>query len=136
MKKAEKAVAGGADLPQELLESHAKDLALKKKLFRDQVASMKVGDLRTLAKETKVKHWQWANKDELVTLFTESDPAKARIEKNMRTCWKSTTAKRTSPRPNLRRVETPTMAQPTFCRFKDNQYRRLEGGIVPIAVCL
>jgi SPP1 gp7 family putative phage head morphogenesis protein len=82
VKEAEKAVAGGADLPQELLESHAKELALKKKLFRDQVSSMKVGDLKTLAKETKVKHWQWANKDELVTLFTETDPAKVEAAKS------------------------------------------------------
>lgn len=123
--KSRKGCCRGADLPQDLLESHAKELALKKKLFRDQVASMKVGDLRTLAKENKVKHWQLANKNELVMLFTETDPAKARFGKNMRSCWKSMAAKR-----------TPTMAQPKFCRFKDNRYRRLEGGIVPVAVCL
>ncbi len=81
VKEAEKAIAGGAELPQELLESRAKELALKKKLFQDQVASMKVGDLKTLAKETKVKHWQWANKDELVTIFTETDPAKVQAAK-------------------------------------------------------
>jgi len=38
--------------------------------------------------------------------------------------------------PNTLRVETPKMAQPMRCRFKDNQYHRLEGGIVPISVCL
>ncbi len=42
---------------------------------------MKVGDLKTLAKDTKLKHWQWANKDELVTLLTETDPAKIETAK-------------------------------------------------------
>jgi len=81
VKEAESALAGGSGLPQELLEAHAKEIALKKKLFHDQVAAMKVGDLKTLAKETKLKHWQWANKDEMVTLFSETDPAKVQAAK-------------------------------------------------------
>ncbi|HUT54386.1 MAG TPA: minor capsid protein [bacterium] len=80
-KEAESALAQGAGLPQEMLESNAKELALKKKLFQDQVAAMKSGDLKTLAKDTKLKHWQWANKDEMVTLFTETDPAKVEAAK-------------------------------------------------------
>ena len=77
MKDAEAALTGGAGLPQELLEAHAKEILLKKQLFHDQVAALKATQLKTLAKETKVKHWQWSNKDELMTLFTETDPAKA-----------------------------------------------------------
>lgn len=77
VKDAEAALASGAGLPQELLEAQAKEILLKKQLFHDQLAAMKVADLKTLAKETQVKHWQWANKDELVTLFTETDAAKA-----------------------------------------------------------
>ena len=72
----EEAIAKGAGLPQELLESHAKEIALKKKLFQEQIAGMTVGDLKTLAKETKLKHWQWANKGDLVTLLSETDPTK------------------------------------------------------------
>ena len=74
--KAEQAVSGGTDLPQELLAAHSKEIALKKQLFQDQVGKLKSAELKTLAKETKVQYWQWANKDELTTLFTETDPAK------------------------------------------------------------
>ena len=76
VKEAESALTGGAGLPQELLEAHAKEILLKKQLFHDQVAALKATQLKALAKETQVKHWQWSNKDELVTLFTETDPAK------------------------------------------------------------
>jgi hypothetical protein len=42
---------------------------------------MKIGDLKTLAKNTKLRHWQWASKDELVTLLTETDPARIKAAK-------------------------------------------------------
>ena len=76
VKETEDAISKGTGLPQSLLDAHAKELALRKKLFHDQIAAMKGGDLKDLAKETKLKYWQWANKDELITLFTETDPAK------------------------------------------------------------
>ena len=76
VKEAEAALAGGAGLPKELLEAHAKEILLKKQLFHDQVAALKAAQLKNLAKESKLKHWQWTNKNELVTLFTETDPAK------------------------------------------------------------
>ena len=76
VKDAEAAFASSSGLPQELLEARAKEILLKKQLFHDQVAALKAGQLKNLAKETKVKHWQWTNKNELVTLFTETDPAK------------------------------------------------------------
>ena len=63
-------------MPQQQLEAQAKEILLKKQLFHDQVAALKAAQLKNLAKETKVKHWQWTNKNELVTLFTETDPAK------------------------------------------------------------
>ncbi len=81
VKKAEDAIAAGGQLPQAILEEHAKTLALKKKLFADQVAAAKQSDLKDLAKVTKLKQWQWANKDELVTLFTETDPTKIEAAK-------------------------------------------------------
>ena len=81
VKDAEAALSGGAGLPQELLQAHAKEILLKKQLFHDQVAALKATQLKTLAKETQVKQWQWSNKDELVTLFTETDPAKVQAAK-------------------------------------------------------
>jgi SPP1 gp7 family putative phage head morphogenesis protein len=82
VKEAESALAGGGALPQATLEQHAKDLALKKKLFADQVGAMKAGDLKDLAKASKLKHWQWATKDELIVLFSETDPAKVSAAKD------------------------------------------------------
>ena len=76
VKEAESALAAGGGLPQELLQAHAKEILLKKQLFHDQVSALKATQLKALAKETKVQHWQWSNKDELVALFTETDPAK------------------------------------------------------------
>ncbi len=40
---------------------------------KDAEAALKATQLKTLAKETQVKHWQWSNKDELVTIFTETE---------------------------------------------------------------
>jgi SPP1 gp7 family putative phage head morphogenesis protein len=81
VKKAEEALAQGGALPQAVLEQHAKDVALKKKLFADQIGAMKQSQLKDLAKETKLKHWQWASKDELVAVFSETDPAKVAAAK-------------------------------------------------------
>ncbi|MEN6521121.1 MAG: minor capsid protein [Armatimonadota bacterium] len=76
VKSAETELAKGSGLPASVLEAHAKEVALKKLAFQQQISAMKVGDLKSLAKETKVKHWQWASKDELVAVFTETDQAK------------------------------------------------------------
>jgi hypothetical protein len=132
VKEAEKAVAGGADLPQELLESHAKELALKKKLFRDHVASMKVGDLKTLAKETKVKHWQWANKDELVTLFTETDPAKveaakAGIGKKHATWLEKHGGKKKAVKPKPATAPKPSEPSPPVFSKKGAAFEEVDG---------
>jgi hypothetical protein len=79
--EAETALGQGGALPQASLEGYAKDIALKKKLFADQVAAMKSGELKDLAKASKLKHWQWATKDEMVVLFSETDPAKVAAAK-------------------------------------------------------
>lgn len=76
VKVAEAELAKDSGLPGSVLQEHAKEIALKKHTFAQQVSAMKSGELKNLAKQTKVKHWQWASKDELVTLFTETDTAK------------------------------------------------------------
>lgn len=81
LKNAEAAIGNSGALPQDLLAGHAKEIALKKQLFADQVAAMKSSDLKTIAKDTKVQYWQWANKEELATLFSETDPAKIEAAK-------------------------------------------------------
>ena len=76
VKEAEAVLAGASALPQEMMAGHAKELALKKQLFQNQIGALKSSELKDLAKTTKVKHWQWAGKDDLVTLFTETDSGK------------------------------------------------------------
>ena len=76
VKEAEATLAGASALPQEVLAGHAKEIALKKQLFQNQIGAMKGSELKDLAKTTKVKHWQWAGKDDLITLFSETDPGK------------------------------------------------------------
>lgn len=76
VKQAESAFAEGGLIGGEELNGFADSLAAKKKLFVDQVSAMKSSDLKNLAKESKVSHWQWGTKDDFITLFTETDPAK------------------------------------------------------------
>ncbi|NLN75015.1 MAG: minor capsid protein [Armatimonadetes bacterium] len=76
VKAAEMELAKDAGLPTSVLEQHAKEVAVKKLTFQQQVSAMKSSELKDLAKQTKVKHWQWSSKDELITLFTETDPVK------------------------------------------------------------
>lgn len=76
VKAAEAELAKGSGLPASVLEQHAKEVTVKKLAFQQQVSAMKSGELKDLAKQSKIKHWQWSSKDELITLFTETDPAK------------------------------------------------------------
>ncbi|MCL4553272.1 MAG: minor capsid protein, partial [Candidatus Marsarchaeota archaeon] len=76
VKAAESELVKDSGLPGSLLEQHAKEVALKKLTFQKQISSMNSGELKELAKTTKVKHWQWSSKDELIALFTETDPGK------------------------------------------------------------
>ena len=73
---AEQAVSGGTDLPQEPLAAPQTGKSPKNSSSRIRSENWKSAELKTLAKETKVQYWQRANKDELTTLFTETDPAK------------------------------------------------------------
>lgn len=76
VKAAEAELAKDSGLPASVLQDHAKEVAVKKLTFQQQVSAMKSGELKDLAKQTKIKHWQWSSKDELITLFTETDSTK------------------------------------------------------------
>ncbi len=76
VKVAEGELAKNSGLPAAVVEAHAKEVAVKKLAFQQQVSAMKSGELKDLAKQGKVPHWQWSSKDELVTLFTETDDGK------------------------------------------------------------
>jgi len=73
---AEVALSFGTGLPQQYLESQAAELALKKKLWQGQIEKLDAKALKDLAKNTKVKNWQWGAKQDFVTIFTETDAVK------------------------------------------------------------
>ena len=82
IKSAEDQIGQSGIVPQETVQSHASALAVKKQVFHQQIASMSSSDLKKLAQKTKVHHYQWAAKDDLVALFTETDPAKIQKAKD------------------------------------------------------
>lgn len=75
-KKADQAFAGGGIVDPEDLAGFSNALAAKKKLFVDQLSAMKAVELKQLAKEAKVSHWQWGSKEDFVALFSETDEGK------------------------------------------------------------
>ena len=117
---AEKALASAKDLPQELLAGHAKEIALKKQLFHEQMSKLKSSELKAIAKETQLKHWQWANKDDLVTLFTETDPGKVgQAQSNIESKWQKWAEKhggkkaKSSPAKEKKELPKPSVAPKT-----------------------
>ena len=117
---AEKALASAKDLPQELLAGHAKEIALKKQLFQKQMSKLKSSELKAIAKETQLKHWQWANKDDLVTLFTETDPGKVgQAQSNIESKWQKWAEKhggkkaKSSPAKEKKEPPKPSVAPKT-----------------------
>ena len=118
VKAAESELAKDSGLPASVLQEHAKEIALKKHTFAQQVSAMKSGELKDLAKQTKVKHWQWASKDELTTLFTETDPtqvsaAQASIEaKHAKWAEKHLASPGKAAQPGAKPIEPQPLSQP------------------------
>ena len=82
LQSAEQALTSSSVLPQAALEKAAQELALKKTLFKQQVSALSANDLKTLAKETKIPHWQWASKGDYITLMSETDPVAVQAVKD------------------------------------------------------
>ncbi len=108
---AEKTLTSATELSQDLLAGHAKEIALKKKLFQDQVSKLKASELKNIAKESKLKHWQWAGKDDLVTIFTETDPAKVDVAKqSIETKWSKWAEKHSGKKKTKSKTPAPAKA--------------------------
>lgn len=80
--KAETSISAGGGLDQAYLTVQIQSIALKKKLFSDQLAAMTGKELRDVAKKTGIQYYQWANKADLITLMTESDAGAAQPVKD------------------------------------------------------
>jgi len=76
VKAAEDQIAASGIVPQAEVAAHAKEVTLKKEIFQKMVGGMSAGEVKKVAQKAGVTHYQWANKGELTTLLTETDPAK------------------------------------------------------------
>jgi hypothetical protein len=73
---AEQLLVGSPLVPQDTIQQIASELAMKKLAFQQQVTALGASDVKKLAQAAKIPKYQWATKDELVTLMTETSPAK------------------------------------------------------------
>jgi len=56
--------------------------------FIQMVKALKGKDLKTIAKHAKLKHYQWASKDDLIVLMTSDDPVAIKMaEDNIESKW-------------------------------------------------
>ena len=63
-------------------------LAQKVTAWETQVKNMSLDDLKKLAQQTKLKHYQWHTKDELVARFTSFDEAQlAKVDASVEAKW-------------------------------------------------
>jgi len=72
----------GLSVGDDFVKEKTADLAKKKAEFKAKIQAMSSKDLKNLAKETKVTHWQWGSKDDFVALFTETDDEAVQFAKN------------------------------------------------------
>jgi SPP1 gp7 family putative phage head morphogenesis protein len=73
---AEQLLVNSPLVPADTLQQIASELAMKKLAFQQQVKALGAADIKKLAQAGKLPKYQWATKDELVTLITETSPAK------------------------------------------------------------
>ncbi|MFP4381313.1 MAG: phage head morphogenesis protein, partial [Candidatus Sumerlaeia bacterium] len=76
LKQAEQAFQAAPDVPPAEIAHLAENLAIKKQVVQSQLQEMKSVDLKKMAKEAKVSHWQWGSKEDFVALFSETDETK------------------------------------------------------------
>jgi len=81
VKAAEDQIAASSVLPKESVETFAKEVEVKKQVFKQKIEGMSVAEVKKLAQKVHITHYQWASKGELVTILTETDPAKFQAAK-------------------------------------------------------
>jgi len=72
---AKQALVNSTTVLQEVLQPIAGELSAKKLAFQQQVHSLGAAEIRKIARAVRIPKCQWAIKDELVTLMTETSPA-------------------------------------------------------------
>ena len=73
---------GGFSVDDAFLKEKASEIAKKKAEFKSKIDAMSAKDLKDLAKQSKITHWQWGSKDDFIALFSETDDAAITAAKN------------------------------------------------------
>ncbi len=112
-KKAAQSYTQHADfIAADEIASLSESLAQKITAWETKVKSMSLDDLKKLAQQTKLKHYQWHTKDELVARFTMFDEAQlAKVDASVEMKWAKWAEKhggkkaKTAPAPKPKVVE-------------------------------
>lgn len=73
---AEQVLVSSPAVPHEMIQQIAAELSTKKLVFQQQVQALSSNELKKIAQAAKIPKYQWASKDELIALMTETSPAK------------------------------------------------------------
>ncbi|MDP8237868.1 MAG: hypothetical protein P9X24_02150 [Candidatus Hatepunaea meridiana] len=81
--------------------------------FHEMVKTLKGKDLKTIAKQAKLHHYQWASKDDLIILMTSDDPVAIKMAKdNIEGKWAKWAEKHSKKSQVPKPVTTPTAVKP------------------------
>jgi len=79
---------GGFSVDDAYLKEKASEIVKKKAEFKAKIQAMNSKELKDLAKQSKITHWQWGSKDDFIALFTETDDAAIQAAKDgIETKW-------------------------------------------------
>jgi len=81
--------------------------------FSESLKVLKGKDLKTIAKQNKLYHYQWASKDDLITLMTSENPVEIKIAtENIEIKWVKWAEKHGKKAKKTKPVSTPVAAKP------------------------
>jgi len=84
-----------------------------KNFFSESVKVLKGKDLKNIAKQNKLHHYQWASKDDLITLMTSDNPIEIKIAtENIENKWAKWAEKHGKKAKKTKPVSTPVAAKP------------------------
>ena len=82
--------------------------------FQEAVKALKGKDLKTIAKQSKLKHYQWASKDDLIVLMTSDDAFAIKMAtENIEVKWAKWAEKHGKKTKKPKPVTTPNAVKPS-----------------------
>lgn len=117
------AEAKGPFIPKAEFGTMAASLQTKKAAWDAKISGMTTTELKALAKETKLPHWQWYNKPEFITKLTSIDAEElAKVDASVETKWQAWKTAQKAPKSQpvgALKVEAPPVVPETPLPPKD-----------------